>query len=171
MIRIGKIVATHGLSGAVVMTHIIGDAKWLKKGEGLFVEMQKGSYIPYFVSQVKKAGEEEFVLELEDVTTMDTARRAVGKHVYINEQVLEGHISHLPLLWIGFKLVDNTKGDLGVIEDIMSTSSQWLAKVTYKDAEVLVPLIEQTIDHLDLKTKTLHVDLPEGLLEVYTGGI
>ena len=32
MIRIGKIVATHGLTGSLIMTHVAGDKNWLKKG-------------------------------------------------------------------------------------------------------------------------------------------
>jgi len=32
---------------------------------------------------------------------------------------------------------------------------------------VLIPLIEQTIDGIDLKKKKLDVNLPDGLLEVY----
>ena len=51
----------------------------------------------------------------------------------------------------------------------MQTGNQWLAKITYKESEVLVPLVEQTIDNLNIKTKTIQMTLPDGLLDVYLG--
>ena len=62
MIRIGKIVATHGIGGSLILTHIVGNSKWLKKGNAIHVEMQKGSYIPYFISNIKANNNEELSL-------------------------------------------------------------------------------------------------------------
>ena len=66
-------------------------------------------------------------------------------------------------------MTDNKAGLIGQIEDVMQTGNQWLAKLTYQNTEILVPLIEQTIDGLDIKKKTINVSLPDGLLEVYLG--
>ena len=167
MLRIGKIVATHGLTGSVIMTHIIGHSKWLKKEDILFVEMNKDSQIPFFITDLKAPKEGEYVLNFEDTNTVEAAKRLVGKHVYVKEDVLSKHATDSPLLWIGFDVMDKQQGPLGRIEDMIQMPSQWLAKITYKDKEVLLPLIEQTIESVDLKKKTLRVDLPDGLLEVY----
>jgi 16S rRNA processing protein RimM len=167
MIRIGKIVATHGLNGSLILTHIVGNSKWLKKEQVLMVEMQKGSFIPYFVAQCKAANDEEYIINVEDIDKIDSAKKLVTKHVYVDESVLSGYEKHSPLLWIGFNLIDKENGEIGTIEDVLKTGNQWLANLTYKEKEVLVPLIEQTIDKLDIKTKTIHMTLPQGLLEVY----
>ncbi len=169
MIRIGKIVATHGLNGAMVMTHVVGNSKWLKKEHVLHVEMQKGSYIPYFISQCKPSNDKEYIVNVEDIEMVESAKKLVSRHVYVDEAILKGYEKQSPLLWIGFRLIDKNSGDLGPIEDILQTGNQWLAKLTYKGAEVLIPLIEQTIDALDIKTKTINMTLPDGLLEVYLG--
>lgn len=167
MIRIGKIVATHGLQGALVMTHIVGQSDWLKKDDVLFLELNKGSYIPYFVTAVKPANDEEYIINVEDIETMEVARKLVGKMAYVKEDILSAHATDSPLLWIGFNLVDKQKGSLGPIEDILQTGSQWLAKLTYEGKEVLVPLIDQLILDVNIRNKYVRVDLPEGLLEVY----
>ncbi len=167
MIRIGKIVATHALQGAMVMTHIVGNAKWLKKGDALMLEMHKGSYIPFFVDGCKANNDEEYIINLEETVTMEAARRLIGKHVYVNEDVLGKFAKDSPLLWIGFKVIDKDKGELGIVDDMMQTPTQWIAQMKYQGKEVLIPLVEQTIDGVDLKKKILHLDLPEGLLEVY----
>ncbi len=169
MIRVGKIVASHGLNGALVMTHIVGNSKWLKKEQPLHIEMQKGSFIPYFVSQVKVNNEKEFLINLEQIDKVDSAKKLVTKHVYVDEQVLSDYAAQSPLLWIGFQVIDNHYGDIGAIDDVVQTGKQWLARIIYKEKEVLIPLIEQTIERLDLKKKTLFTVLPEGLIEVYMG--
>lgn len=167
MVRIGKIAATHGLKGALVLTHIIGASKWLKKNTPLHIEMQKGSYIPYFVSEVKAAGDEEYIINLEEIDKVELAKKLVGRHVYVNESMLAGHERNSPLLWIGFKIIDKTHGEIGVLDDVLQAGRQWLGKLAYKGAEVLIPLIEQTVDEVDIKAKLIKVSLPDGLLEVY----
>jgi 16S rRNA processing protein RimM len=64
-------------------------------------------------------------------------------------------------------VIDKSKGELGIVDDMMQMPTQWIAQMNYKGKEVLMPLVEQTIESIDLKKKTLHLDLPEGLLEVY----
>jgi 16S rRNA processing protein RimM len=169
MIRIGKIVATHGLNGSLILTHVVGSSNWLKKDHVLMLEMQKGSYIPYFVASVKANNPEEYIITVEDIDKIEAAKRLVTKHVYVDESILSAFAWQSPLLWIGFEMIDKKDGLLGQIEDVLQTGNQWLAKLTYHEKEVLVPLIEQTIDALDIKKKTINVTLPDGLLEVYLG--
>jgi 16S rRNA processing protein RimM len=169
MIRIGKIVATHGLGGSLILTHVVGSSTWLKKGHAIHVEMQKGSFIPYFISLIKTNNNEEYILNVEDIDKIESAKKLVTKHVYVDESLLSDFAKQSPLLWIGFLLIDKNDGEIGKIEDVIQTGSQWLAKLTYKDTEVLVPLIDQTIDGLDIKTKVIQMTLPDGLLDVYLG--
>jgi 16S rRNA processing protein RimM len=167
MIRIGKIVATHGISGAVILKHMTGDSNWLKQGDVLFVELRKGSEIPYFVVSAKASNEEEYIVTVEDVVTVEAAKKLVGKQVYVKDDVLKNVKTDSPLLWIGFNLVDKEKGGLGVIEDVVQTGHQWLAKLTIEGKEVLIPLVEDMLIDVNLRNKFVRVDLPEGLIEVY----
>jgi 16S rRNA processing protein RimM len=167
MIRVGKIVATHGIGGSLILTHVVGNSKWLKKGTAIHLEMHKGSFIPYFISNIKANNNEEYIINVEDIDKIEPAKKLVTKHVYVDESILSAFAKQSPLLWIGFKLIDKKEGDLGEIEDVLQTGNQWIAKLTYKETEVLVPLIEQTIDNLNIKTKTIQMTLPDGLLDVY----
>jgi len=169
MVRVGKIVATHGLKGTVVMTHVLGNKKWLKKGHALHVEMLKGSYIPYFVAGCKAAADGEYLVDMEDMATQAEGKRLVTKFVYVDEGLLQPYAAESPLLWIGFKVIDKAAGVIGDIDDVMQTGSQWLARIMQGEKEILVPLIPQTVDKVLLKTKTIEMTLPEGLLEVYLG--
>jgi len=167
MIRIGKVVATHGLNGALILTHVVGNSNWLKKGQVILLEMQKGSYIPYFIAQFKVNNDKEYVINVEDIDKIESAKRLVTKHVYVDEDILSAYAKQSPLLWIGFNVIDKTKGRIGTIQDVSQTGYQWLAKVIYVGVEVLIPLIDEMIEKIDIKTKTIEVVLPDGLLEVY----
>lgn len=167
MVRIGKIVATHGLQGALILKHIAGNSAWLKKDDVLFIELRKESYIPHFVTQCKSANDEEYIVQVEDIATVEDARKLIGKQVYIKDDVLAGAATDTPLLWIGFNLVDKQKGSLGQIEDVMQAGAQWLAKLTINDREVLVPLVEQMLLDVNVRNKYIRIDLPEGLIDVY----
>jgi 16S rRNA processing protein RimM len=167
MIRIGKIVATHGINGSLILTHVVGTSNWLKKDHVLHIEMTKGSYIPYFISQFKANNNKEYIINVEDIDKIESAKKLVTKFVYVEESILKGFEKQSPLLWIGFNLIDANDGEIGKIEDVHQTGNQWLAKLTYKTKEVLVPLIDQTIDDVNIKTKTINMTLPDGLLDVY----
>ena len=167
MIRIGKIVATHGLTGSLILTHVLDNSTWLKKGHVLHVEMQKGSFIPHFISQCKAGNKGEYIVNIEDLDKVESAKKLVTKHVYADESLLTGFAKTSPLLWIGFTLTDKHKGKIGQIEDVVQTGSQWLATLTYENTEILIPLVDQTIEDVNIKTKTIKVDLPDGLIEVY----
>ncbi len=167
MIRIGKIVATHGVNGAVIMTHIAADSKWLKKGHALMVEMQRGSYIPYFVADFKVGNESEFVINIEDIDKVEAAKKLVSKAVFVNEDVLAAYAKQSPLLWIGFTVTDVHKGLLGPMEDVMQSPSQWLGKVMVGDKEVLIPLVEPILREVNLRSKRVIIEMPPGLIDVY----
>ena len=167
MLRIGKIVATHGLQGSLILNHIVGESDWLKKDDTLFIELRKGSHIPYFVTQAKGSNQEEYILQVEDVTTVEEAKKLVGKQVYVSEDILSKHAEDSPLLWIGFNLVDKNRGGLGPIEDVMQAGAQWLAKLSYEGKEILIPLVSQMILDVNIRNKYIRMDLPEGLIEVY----
>ena len=166
MIRIGKIVATHGLNGKVVFVHIANSKSWLKIGDVLFLELNKGSFIPFFVSSEKVVNDEEYLINLEDVDSVESAKKLVSKHVYIQDDRLKDAMKNSPLMWLGFNIVDSTLGSIGTIEDVFQTGHQWLAKINYEGHEVLIPLIEPMILDINTRNKFIRMDLPEGLLNL-----
>lgn len=166
MIRIGKIVASHGLQGDIILTHILNKKNWLKKDDVLFLELNKGSFIPFFVISVKGNQEDECIVKLEDITTVEQAKKLIGKQVYLEDALLEEQKIDSPLLWIGFTVIDRDKGEIGKVADVMQTAHQWLASVKYNDREVLIPLIDEMILDVNVRNKFIRMTLPEGLLDI-----
>lgn len=166
MLRIGKIVATHGLNGTLIMTHIAGKSNWLKTEQAIFVAINKESRIPFFVQKFKAVNNEEYQILLDDIDTVEAAKKLIGKQVYVPaEQLGEATVDN-PLMWIGFEVVDAEKGSLGKLLDMAQTGHQWVGTVFYNDKEVLLPMVKPLLVEVNLRNKFIRMDLPEGLLDL-----
>jgi 16S rRNA processing protein RimM len=168
MIRIGKIAATHGLNGTLVLVHVLDKSDWLNKGQAIMVALRTGSQIPYFVTECRPTTDKEYSIKLEDITSAEEGKLLVGKAVYVDEKTLTSQVSKTPLLWIGFTLNEMGVGRIGVIEDVYQSTNQWLAKVDFDGKELLVPLIEPFIKQINSKNRWITVSLPEGFLDAFT---
>lgn len=166
MIRIGKIVATHGLQGTMILTHIAGKNDWLHIDEAIFVAIQKDSRIPYYVTKVKRHNDEEYHVQLDEIESVEAAKKLVGKEVFVAAEILGNATVDSPLLWIGFNVVDVHKGGLGPLMDAVQTGPQWIGTVQHNGKEVLIPLVKPIIVEVNLRNRFLRLDLPEGILEL-----
>lgn len=166
MIRIGKIVATHGLQGTLILTHVVGNSNWLKNEQVIFVAVQKDSRIPYYITKCKVHNDEEYHIQLDDINTVESAKKLVGKQVYVPAEILGDAKSDSPLLWIGFNVVDTEKGGLGALIDIAQTGHQWVGTIRYNGKEVLLPMVEPLLLEVNLRNKYIRMNLPEGLLDL-----
>ncbi len=167
-INIGKIVATFGLKGEVILKHALGKKVTMKGVEAIFVEMTKGSYIPYFVENAKPKDHEEVYIKLEGTDTKESAHKLIAKQVWLTEDDFRkqaGKQSAISLL--GYSII-NEGENIGTINEVIEQPHQVLLSIQYKGNEALIPLHDETLDKLDHKKKEVHVTLPDGLLEIYS---
>jgi len=166
-INIGRIVASFGLTGEVILKHALGKKTQLKEVEAIFVEQHKGSYLPYFVQSSKAKDHEDTYVKLEAVDTKESAARLTGKQVWL----LDGDFRKLagktaPISLLGFQLLTEDE-DLGPIEEVIEQPHQVLLRISLDGKEALIPLHAETLDKIDHKTKRVYVTLPDGLLDIY----
>ena len=166
-INIGKLVATFGVQGEVILLHSLAKKLVFKKGEPIFIEQVKGSYIPYFVVGSKARTTEETNIQFEGINTKEQGHRLISKQVWLLDadfRRLAGTSSPISLL--GYQLFN--EGELiGNVEEVIEQPHQVLIKTTYKGNEALIPLHDETLQKVDRKKGEVHVVLPEGLLEIY----
>ncbi len=166
-INIGRIVASFGLTGEVILKHALGKKTQLKDVEAIFVEQHKGSYLPYFVQSSKAKDHEDTYVKLEAVDTKESAARLTGKQVWLLDtdfRKLAGKTAPISLL--GFQLLTEDE-DLGPIEEVIEQPHQVLLRISLDGKEALIPLHAETLDKIDHKTKRVYVTLPDGLLDIY----
>ena len=66
----------------------------------------------------------------------------------------------------GYTMIDKTAGVVGVIEAVLEMPQQQMASVQYQGRAVFAPLNPHFVVEIDAKSKTVKVDLPEGLLDI-----
>lgn len=165
---IGKLVATFGLQGELILKHSLGKKTVLKGVEAVFLEEQTDSFIPYFVQKAAAKDHEHIYLKLEGIDTKEAARPLIQTRVYLQEADFKKQAgSSTPLSLLGFTVQDEQQGTLGVIEEVIEMPMQVLAKVTVRGKEALLPLNEQSLIKIDKKKQVVYLDLPEGLLDIY----
>ncbi|MVT07773.1 ribosome maturation factor RimM [Chitinophaga tropicalis] len=165
---IGKLVSVFGLQGEFVLKHSLGKKTSLPGVEVLFLEEKKNSFIPHFIQKTSIKDHEHVFVKLEGIDNKEDARRLVQMPVYLAEDDFKKQASSsAPLSLLGFTVQDKEQGILGTIEEVIEMPMQTLAKLTFREKEVLLPLNEQSLVKVDKKKQIVHVDLPEGLLDIY----
>lgn len=165
---IGKLASVFGLQGEFVLKHSLGKRTSLQGVEAIFVEERKNSFIPYFVQKASVKDHEHTFVKLEGIDTKEDARKLIQMGVYLGEADFKAQTaSSAPLSMLGFTVHDKEHGELGVIEEVIEMPMQVLARITYREKEVLLPLNEQSLVKVDRKGQIVHVELPEGLLDIY----
>lgn len=166
-IHIGKIVATFGVKGEVILQHALETKATLKGVEALFVEETKGAYLPYFIEAGKAKDNTESYIKLDGVESKEAAHRFIQKNVWLLEADFAksvGKSSSIGLL--GFA-VYNDNELIGDVEEVIEQPHQVLLRITYLGKETLIPVHDETLIKIDRKKKEVYLSLPDGLLEIY----
>ncbi|HEY2726118.1 MAG TPA: ribosome maturation factor RimM [Parafilimonas sp.] len=168
-IHIGKLAATHGLKGELILKHSLGKQTDFKNAEAIFIEKIKDEYLPYFHEKSILKNSEETIVKLEGIDTKEAAAKLLQKKVWLTKKDFENLVSKTaPVNLIDF-IVFNNKEKLGIIESVIEQPQQILLQITINNKEVLIPINESTLKKIDHKKKEVHVSLPDGLLEIYLG--
>jgi 16S rRNA processing protein RimM len=166
--QIGKFVASHGLNGELVLEHNLGKATALKGLETLFLEKEKDNFFPYFIKKATKRSAGEVMIQLEDVTTKEAARKLTPRAVWITEEDFQRFAKKTaPISLLGFDLLHQDE-NLGEIIEVIEQPHQVLCVIHYKGNEAMIPVHEDSLLKLDSKNRKVHVIIPEGLLDIYS---
>ena len=166
-IHVGKLVATVGLQGELLLKHLLGKKTVFKQADVLFIEIERNIQLPYFIEKSISKNNSETIIKIEDVNTKEQAAKLLQKKTWLTKNDFEKYVSKTaPVNLTGF-IVLNNKETLGKVEAVIEQPQQILLQVRMQQKEVLIPLHEETLKKIDRKKKQVHVILPEGLLEIY----
>lgn len=164
---IGKIVATHGLEGELVIQHKLGKKTALKGLEAVFLETGPNQMLPYFITHAKAKDAGSLFVRLEGIVTKEAARKLLFKEVWLQEEDFSRFTaasSSISLL--GYQVVNNSE-PLGEIVEVIEQPHQILCKIILAGNDAFIPIHTETLVKIDKKRRQVHVALPEGLLDVY----
>jgi len=167
-VPVGKIVGAHGVKGNIKVNSYAESLSVFKPGSLILLITPKGFEKSCKIKWVKPHGKLT-LLSLEGVENRNSVETLIGSVFFIER-------AHLPELedgsyyWldiIGISVFTTHDEYLGVVESIIPTGSNDVFVVrdpnNAHDNETLIPVLESVILEIDLKLKTMRVDLPEGL--------
>lgn len=167
-IHIGKIAASLGLKGEMIVVHALGKPSSFADGSVVFIEKHKGSYIPHFVEHSKQKSTSETVVKLQGLETRESVMPLLQKKLWVNEDLFQQLADkNAPIGLLDYKVYD---GDmlLGAVNEVIEQPHQLLLVIDYKTTQAYLPLHADTLKKIDRKKKEVHLVLPDGLLDVYS---
>ncbi len=165
---LGKIVSKYSFKGEVLVKIDTDEPELYDNMESVFVAL-RNNLVPFFIAKCRLHKSQLLRIDFEDVNSEDDADKIMGAELYLP-------LSFLPKLSgnkfyfhevIGFKVLDDIHGDIGIIQSVNDTTSQALFEILKDDKQLLIPINDDIITKLDRENKIVHVTTPEGLVDLY----
>ena len=167
---LGKIVSKYSFKGEVLVKIDTDEPELYDTMESVFVSL-RGNLIPFFIKRCRLHRSTLLRIDFEEVTSEDDANKIMGSELYLPLRFLPkltGNKFYFHEI-IGFTLIDDVHGDIGVVQSVNDTTSQALFEVQKGDKQLLVPITDDIIKKVDRDKKTIEVRTPDGLVELYLG--
>jgi 16S rRNA processing protein RimM len=164
---LGKIIRTHGYKGGLKAVLDVDEPREYKELDVVFVDM-KGQLVPWMVENIHLE-QNKANIKLKDLNTQEAAEKLVHHAMYLPVELLpklRGNKFYYHEV-IGFKVHDESRGDLGVVDRVIELTNNPLLAVLYKEKEILLPINDDIIIKVDRKKKLIEVNAPEGLVDIY----
>ena len=169
MFVLGKTRKPHGLKGDVAVKLDVDVPQHYAGLDMVWVQRQ-GTLVPYPLASVS-VRPKVTVVHFEGVDDVDGATAMSGHDLLLPLSVLP-KLEGLQFYYhevIGFELVDVARGSLGTIEQILDLPGNPLFKSIRDGAEGLFPMSDAVLRAVDRETRTITLELPEGMFDLYFG--
>ena len=166
LVLIGKIVGDHGLKGTSKIQSYAESLEIFKSGTVLLVSSPDGSENHYEIDWIKSHSRGA-LLTLKEVTDRDQAKSLIGSELYIEKAELP-ELEAGTYYWsdlIGVNVYTSDDRYIGSVASIIETGANDVYVVKDADKEILVPALESVVQSIDIESKIMRVELPEGLDE------
>ncbi len=171
---LGYISKTIGTKGELAFKLDVDSPSSYHGLDAVFVQIspKDTQLVPYFLDKAEIQNNDLLRCKFEGVDDQSTAKSLVGKSLYLLEENLpplkENQFYFHEI--IGYKIIDQEKGELGKIEKVLEYSTSNLFSIPVGDKEILIPISDETIIKVDKKAEEIHVVCPEGLIDLYLEG-
>lgn len=164
--QLGKITKPFGVKGQVIFFLDVDEPDSYAELDSAFVEV-KGNLVPYFF-QIQNINGNKAIVEFEDLSAKE-ALALVGHDLYLPLDLLPkltGNQFYFHEV-IGFSVIDQEKGLIGTIKSIIEYPAQPLFQIMQGEKEILIPIIDPVITKVDREQKAIHINAPNGLIDLY----
>lgn len=169
---VGKLLKTHALKGELnVMLDI--DPGYLEEGNPAILDID-GIYVPFYADSIRTKGSFSYLVKFEGIDSEIEARKLVNKTIYalrerLKEFMLDNYDEEYALYddLIGWTIKEADGEVIGKVIEIDTNTENELFIVETPDGNIVyIPLTEDFIEKMDEDSKTIVMNLPEGLLDL-----
>jgi 16S rRNA processing protein RimM len=166
----GKIIKAHGYKGELIVSVLFVIPDISAKTEFIFVELD-GLLVPFFFETCQGQGN-SLNIKFEDVDNDEESSRLCGCNLWLPSELLPPASRKLEEIsnFSGFSVKDKIKGNIGILREVIEMPQQQMLCIIHNSKEILIPVAEEIIVRIDKKNKTIHIDAPDGLIDMYLDG-
>jgi len=165
---LGKIVSKYSFKGEVLIKLDTDEPEAYENLESVFVSLGN-NLVPFFIKKSQLHKSTLLRVRFEEIADESDADRIMGSEIYLPLTLLPkltGNKFYFHEV-IGFTLLDEVHGDIGIIESVNDTTSQALFEVKKDGKELLIPINDEIITKVDREQQIIHVTTPLGLVALY----
>lgn len=167
---LGKIVKKYSFKGELLAKLDTDEPDIYDNLDAIFIDL-RGNLVPFFVQSSQLHKSELLRLKFEDVDTEADADALMKTELYLPLNLLpklEGNKFYFHEV-IGFTIKDENFGEVGILKGINDSTAQSLFEIDRDGIEILIPMNDEFIVNVDREHKTIIVNTPEGLIDLYLG--
>ena len=165
---LGKIVTKYSFKGELIIKLDTDEPELYTNMDAVFIQLGN-NLLPFFIERSLLQKGNQLRVKFEDVNSEADADALLKCEVYLPLDLLpklEGNKFYYHEV-MDFTMNDVNYGEVGTIVGINDTTAQPLFEVKNGDVEILIPMIDNFIKKVDRENKTILIDAPEGLIEMY----
>ena len=157
MLRIAKILKSNGTDGGVLVSAPEYELETIQEPVYIIFD---GLPVPFFILDCTPKGSVRYILHLNDVNSLSDAEELVGRDIFLED---EDEQDTRDEDFTGWTLLDKGVpcGTISGLEPIPGNPCLYLDRPD--GTQILVPLHEDLILSADPASRTLNLNLPEGL--------
>ena len=167
--ELGHITKPRSFKGEVIIFLDTDSSEEYLEMESVYVEINQ-QLVPFFIDEIRQHKTNNIRVQFEGVDSAEAAKRLVNKKLFLPIELLPDldtqDFYHHEV--IGFSIHDKSYGDIGTIADIVESNTNPIFKIDHPSGdEILIPVADNFIEKVDKNSKTIFVNCPEGLIELY----
>lgn len=165
LVQVGSIHKAHGVKGIIKVRVKPDYMDDLLQVEAVFIETPKET-LPHFIKTIEKIADDLVLLQLEDITSKEQITPMSKYPILLREEDVAEIFEEYESI-VGYTIIDNTVGIIGEVKEVTEMPSYELARVSYQNRSIMIPIHEDLVEEVDEEEKTITMNLPEGFFEIF----
>ncbi|WP_412986805.1 ribosome maturation factor RimM [Pontimicrobium sp. IMCC45349] len=165
---LGKIVKKYSFKGELLVKLDTDQPELYENLDAIFISL-RNNLIPFFIESSQLHKSDLLRIKFEEVDNEEDADALLKSDLYLPLELLpklEGDKFYFHEV-IGFSIKDKNFGHVGIIKGINDSTAQALFEIDRDGIEILIPMNDEFISKVDRDNKTILVETPQGLIDLY----